>query len=80
MVQVKCECIVGLWSIGIIDFGASFPTAYDGDSETIARRPGGDLIISFERNHRLLTYSGELTVNLIRPLGIQYRAQKWRFG
>ena len=48
-----------------------FPTAYGGDSESIARRPGGDLIISFERNHRLLTYSGELTVKLMRPLGIQ---------
>ena len=50
--------------------GRGFPTAYDGDSESIARRPGGDVIISFERNHRLLTYSDELAVGLMRPPGI----------
>tara|TARA_B100000315_G_scaffold161555_1_gene150042 strand:+ start:2569 stop:3537 length:969 start_codon:yes stop_codon:yes gene_type:complete len=50
--------------------GRGFPTAYDGDSESIARRPGGDMVISFERNHRLLTYSGELVVELMRPPGI----------
>jgi len=51
--------------------GQGFPTVYDSDFESIARRSGGDLIISFERNHRLLTYSGELAVKLMRPLGIQ---------
>jgi len=51
--------------------GRGFPTAYDGDSVSIARRPGGDLIISYKRNYRLLTCSGELTVELMRPLDIQ---------
>jgi len=48
--------------------GKAFRTGYDGDSESIARLPNGKLLISFERNHRLLVYSKKVLSPLLSLL------------
>jgi len=47
--------------------GRGFKTAYDGDSESMTRLPNGDLLVSFERNHRLLVYSDKPTFKFAQP-------------
>ncbi len=50
--------------------GKAFRTAYDGDSESIARLPNGKLLISFERDHRLVVYSKDTAEPFKQPPGL----------
>jgi hypothetical protein len=50
--------------------GKAFRTAYDGDSESVARLPNGELLISFERDHRLVAYSEDNAIPFTQPPGL----------
>lgn len=51
--------------------GSDITEKYDGDAEGLLLTPDGDLVVSFERNHRLWNY-GPLTALAARPTPIRH--------
>lgn len=51
--------------------GSDIVEKYDGDAEGLLLTPDGDLIVSFERNHRLWNY-GPLTALNARPVALRH--------
>lgn len=50
--------------------GVKFESAFNGDAESIAQLDDGNMLISFERNHRLLIYGGKQSKVFPSPPGL----------